>query len=140
MIVYLAGPINGCSDPECNDWRSYAKQNLRCETLDPMRRDYRGREMDEGIAAIIVTGDEQDVASSDIVLANHPKPSTGTDMEIRMAKSELHKIVVVVIPVDCVPSPWLVHHSDIIFRCMADAVRWINQFVRSADGGALCGN
>lgn len=31
--VYLCGPINGCTDAECNDWRSYAKAHLP-DTLD----------------------------------------------------------------------------------------------------------
>lgn len=26
--VYLAGPINGCSDDECKDWRNYVKREL----------------------------------------------------------------------------------------------------------------
>ena len=37
---------------------AYAKEHLeRCDTLDPMRRDYRGRETAPGIAAEIVSGD-----------------------------------------------------------------------------------
>lgn len=126
MIVYLCGPINGCTDSEANDWRTYAKENLKCETLDPMRRDYRGRELEPGIAAEIVDGDKADLKSCDIVLANCPKSSWGTAMELRMASAELGKRVVVVLPQDVIPSPWLIQHSDIILRSMADAVRWIN--------------
>jgi hypothetical protein len=130
MIVYLCGPINGCTDSECQDWREYAKANLRCETLDPMRRDYRGRELEPGIADVIVEGDEADLKVSDIILANCPKPSWGTGMEIRAAKKEHSKTVVVVLPPDVIPSPWLIAHSDIILRSMADAVRWINLRVK----------
>jgi hypothetical protein len=43
MKVYLCGPINGCTDSECIDWRAAAKKRLS-DTIDPMRRDYRGRE------------------------------------------------------------------------------------------------
>jgi hypothetical protein len=130
MIVYLCGPINGCTDAECNDWRAYAKANLRCETLDPMLRDYRGREFEPGIADEIVTGDEEDIRASDIILANCPRPSWGTAMELRMAKAEHSKVVVVVLPPGVIPSPWLIHHCDIIWRSMADAVRWINLRVK----------
>jgi nucleoside 2-deoxyribosyltransferase len=128
--VYLCGPINGCTDAECNDWRAYAKENLRFDTLDPMRRDYRGRELEDGSADEIVAGDEEDVAACDFILANCPKASWGTAMEIRMAKKELGKRVVVVLPPDVVPSPWLIHHSDIILRSMSDAVRWINGWAK----------
>jgi nucleoside 2-deoxyribosyltransferase len=130
MIVYLCGPINGCTDAECNDWRAHAKANLKCDTLDPMRRDYRGRELEPGISRVIVDGDEADLRTSDVILANCPKPSWGTAMELRMAKAELGKTVVVVLPPGVIPSPWLIEHSDIILRSMADAVAWINQRVK----------
>ena len=45
MKVYLCGPIAGCTDEECMDWRENAKtilHNANISTLDPMRRDYRG--------------------------------------------------------------------------------------------------
>jgi hypothetical protein len=46
MKTYLCGGINELSDSACCDWRAVAKSLLRTETLDPMRRDYRGREGD----------------------------------------------------------------------------------------------
>jgi hypothetical protein len=47
MLVYLAGAINGCTDDECKDWRELVKSIIGVEkTLDPMRRDYRGVELD----------------------------------------------------------------------------------------------
>jgi hypothetical protein len=132
-LVYLAGPINGCTDGQCNDWRTLAKHELKCDTLDPMRRDYRGRELEPGIAAEIVRGDEQDIAASSIVLANCPKPSWGTAMELRMAKSELAKVVVIVVPDGAVISPWLVHHSDYVCRDLRDAITWINERIASGE-------
>lgn len=125
-IVYLAGAINGCTDNECKDWRAWAAGNLKCAALDPMRRDYRGRELEPGIAQEIVSGDTQDIALSTFVLVNYPKPSTGTDMEVRMAFAEMHKCVVTVIPSDYTPSPWLIAHSTVLLRSMAEAVQWIN--------------
>lgn len=108
--IYLCGAINGCTDEECRDWREYVKSLWPGECLDPMRRDYRGREHE--CAAEIIEGDEADIAASDGVLVSADKPSWGTAMEIRMAFSELGKPVVVVCPPDMRLSPWLIGHSN----------------------------
>lgn len=126
-LVYLCGGINGCTDSEANNWRDFAKANLKCGTLDPMRRDYRGRQFQPGIPAEIVGGDTEDIARSLVVLAYCHKPSWGTAMEIRMAKAELRKPVVGVVPPDSINSPWLIHHCDIIFEYLAHAVAYINE-------------
>jgi hypothetical protein len=119
MKVYLCGPINGCTDAECNDWRSYAKSRLP-DTLDPMRRDYRGREAES--VNEIVELDKRDVAVSDVILANCPKPSVGTSMEIFLAWQQ-GKIVVAVAqePV----SPWLRYHSTKIVPTIKEAIDWL---------------
>ena len=31
--VYLCGPINGCTDSECRDWREYVKDRWEGSTL-----------------------------------------------------------------------------------------------------------
>ena len=121
MRVYLCGPINGRSDDDCKTWREYAKTRLP-DTLDPLRRDYRGRELEEGLADKIVTDDEDDIAASDVVLAYFDKPSVGTAMEIRMAKKELKKRVVLVNKSNAPLSPWLVHHSEAIFTSLDEAI------------------
>lgn len=130
-VVYLCGPINGCTDSEAMDWREYAKANLSFDTLDPMRRDYRGRELDPGVAEEIVRNDEADLLASDFLLVWHPSPSTGTDMEIRAAKCEYGKTVCTVVPASARVSPWLVVHSDIILPTVEDAVRWLNLRAKS---------
>lgn len=117
MKVYLCGPINGCTDEECNNWREAAKAVLT-DTLDPMRRDYRGRE-DECVAEI-VEGDKLDIMQCDALLVNYDKPSVGTSMEILFAW-EQHKAVVVVAAKDARISPWLRHHSDHIVNTFAEA-------------------
>jgi len=119
MKVYLCGPINGCTDAECNDWRSYAKSRLP-DTLDPMRRDYRGREAES--VNEIVELDKRDVAASDVILANCPKPSVGTSMEVFLAWQQ-GKIVIAVAqePV----SPWLRYHSTKIAPTIKDAIDWL---------------
>lgn len=119
MVVYLCGPINGCTDSECNDWRSYAKSRL-AETLDPMRRDYRGREAES--VEEIVELDKIDIDVSDVVLANCPKPSVGTSMEIYIAW-RVGKTVVTVAQSPI--SPWLVYHSTVVVPTIKQAIDWL---------------
>lgn len=75
LTTYLCGGINGLSDAQCGDWRSVARAALQTDTLDPMRRDYRGEE-DESVAAI-VEGDLDDIRPQ-IILINATRPSWGT--------------------------------------------------------------
>ncbi len=118
--IYLAGPINSCTDAECKDWRQAAKSYFEAlsfdkggeiKILDPMRRDYRGVEMQEGVRHKIVKGDKTDYRKADILLVYSPKPSYGTAMEMFDAYEYLKKWVVVV-NADVNPSPWLVEHCD----------------------------
>lgn len=120
MNVYLCGPINGCTDSECNDWRGYAKANI-AKTTDPMKRDYRGKEANS--YREIVELDKRDVHNCDVVLANCPKPSVGTSMEILLAW-QLGKVVVVVAPEPM--SPWLRYHATKVTGSMREAVEWIS--------------
>jgi nucleoside 2-deoxyribosyltransferase len=123
MLVYLCGPINGCTDAECNDWRSYAKSRLP-DTLDPMRRDYRGREAES--VNEIVELDKIDVQECDVVIANCPKPSVGTSMEVFYAW-ELGKKIAVIAPEPV--SPWLRYHSTQVFGTIKEAIDWIEALV-----------
>lgn len=107
MKVYLCGPINGCTDSECKDWREFAKENLG-ETLDPMRRDYRGRE--DQCVEEIVEGDKEDIDQCGVVLVNYDKPSVGTSMEILYAWERGIRVIVVASQ-DSRISPWLRYHS-----------------------------
>lgn len=116
MVVYLCGPINGCTDDECMNWREEAKRRLK-NTIDPMERDYRGLEsecVDE-----IVELDKQDIDNSDILLVNYVKPSVGTSMEILYAW-ERGKRIYVVAPKGVTISPWLAYHSHLIFNRFED--------------------
>lgn len=116
MKVYLGGPINGCTDDEANGWRTEAKALIETrghEWVDPMRRDYRGREMEPGIADEIVRGDLEDINECDLLLMACPKPSVGTSMEVFHGAS-VGKRVVAVVPDDGRdPSPWLVVHAEV---------------------------
>jgi nucleoside 2-deoxyribosyltransferase len=124
MKVYLGGPINGCTDEEANGWRDAVKAVLDehgIEYLDPMRRDYRGRELEKGIAEEIVLGDKEDILECDVLLMNCPKPSYGTAMEI-LYGFEYGKIVISVLPEGSTPSPWVLFHSDVHFGSAVDVV------------------
>ena len=119
--IYLCGPINGCTDGECNDWRSDAKSRFST-TTDPMKRDYRGVEL-ESVNEIVVL-DKADVRSCNVVLANCPKPSVGTSMEVFYAWT-LDIPVVCVVPEGTIVSPWLNYHSTKIVKTFEDAYAFI---------------
>lgn len=119
-IAYLCGPINGCTDEECNNWRSLFKSLWSGETLDPMRRDYRGKEAES--YREIVELDKIDVANSDVIIVSYEKPSVGTSMEILYAWERGKPIVVVARP-DAVISPWMRYHSHKIVNSYADAAQ-----------------
>ena len=124
MKVYLAGPIDDCSDAECYDWRIFVTQELfDHKMINPMRRDYRGQEL-SSINEIVVL-DKLDIQNCDVFFANCPKPSIGTAMELLHAYS-FDKIIITVIPIDETPSPWLIYHSTKIFTSLKEAVNWID--------------
>lgn len=114
MRVYLGGPINGCTDDEATGWREAAKAVLArrgYDWRDPMDRDYRGRELEPGVATEIVDGDCADILDSDVLLMNAPRPSWGTAMEILFG-AQYGRRVIVVHPEGTVPSPWVIEHAD----------------------------
>lgn len=122
MTTYLCGGINGLSDADCRDWRESAKELLATSTLDPMRRDYRGRE-DESINEI-VSGDLEDIAACHFVLVNAIRPSWGTAMEIVYARQAGKYIVAWT--GDARVSPWLRYHCDEIHQTLEAACHAIN--------------
>lgn len=128
MKGYLIGPINGCTDAEANDWRSLMKELLpEVEWLDPMRRDYRGREMEPGIAAEIVKGDLEDCEACNFAVAFRPKPSDGSAMEQFYCHDIIGKPVITIIPDGITPSPWTVHFSTVVVNTERAAAEWIER-------------
>lgn len=121
MKVYLCGPINGCTDEECKDWREAMKARFP-DAIDPMRRDYRGREA--GCYREIVDLDKIDVNRSDVILVNFDKPSVGTSMEVFHAWTRGIPVIVVC-RADAVISPWLRYHSTAIVHSFDAAAAWI---------------
>jgi nucleoside 2-deoxyribosyltransferase len=108
--VYLAGPINGCTDDQAINWREVAKACLGVgNCIDPMRRDYRGKE-DESVDEI-VHGDLDDINECDVVIANCWQTSWGTAMEIHYAATNGIPVVAV-LPIGARVSPWLRYFSE----------------------------
>jgi nucleoside 2-deoxyribosyltransferase len=126
-VVYLCGPINGCTDAEAMDWREQSKRlltGIKFGYLDPMARDYRGRELEPGIAAEIVENDKNDIAGCGALLVYYEKPSVGTAMEVLYAWQA--RIPVVVVDKSGKPlSPWLIYHSDKVVNSLEEAVAYI---------------
>lgn len=124
--LYLCGPINGCTDSECTNWREYVKTMWSGDILDPMRRDYRGKE-DESVNDIVLF-DKIDITNSDALIVNYDKPSVGTSMEILYA-FERGKVVVVVANSGARISPWMRYHSHRIARSFNEAVQIIQSLL-----------
>lgn len=94
-------------------------KNRITNTIDPMRRDYRGKEA--SAAREIVELDKIDVAASDVLLVNFDKPSVGTSMEIIWAW-ERGKMIIVVHREGMILSPWLTYHSHALFTSFDAAI------------------
>jgi len=84
-LIYLCGPIHGRDDDDCMYWRRIAAETLPGGTLDPMRRDARGRMNEPGVAKAVVEADKEDIDRSAGLLVYFDLPSVGTSMEILYA-------------------------------------------------------
>jgi nucleoside 2-deoxyribosyltransferase len=124
--IYLAGPINACTDSEAKGWRQIAAEHLtkvcNFQIIDPMSRDYRGKEHCD--YKEIVEQDKLDIQNADYILAYCPKPSVGTSMEIFYASSVLNKPVIVIAPAPM--SPWIIYHAEVLCTNLEDALKWFN--------------
>lgn len=124
MKVYLAGPIYGCGDADCKDWRAAARAALDARGItyrDPMDRDYRGREHEPGIAEEIVLGDKRDIIDCDALLVYFDHPSVGTSMEVLFAYDNARPVVVWNTTGRAL-SPWLTYHASAVVSSLAAAV------------------
>lgn len=120
MRIYLAGPHMD------DAYRSEAKFHLRghdLDVFDPIAaRDFRGKEIDN--ENVIVEGDLDDVASSDLILGNYSAPGWGTGMETWYAFSKGIQIVAYV-TLEARVSPWIAYvaggydnvHRDLRAAC-----------------------
>lgn len=124
MKVYLAGPIFGCSDAACKDWRAAARAGLEArgaEVFDPMVRDYRGREHEPGIDREIVVQDKRDIQDSTALLVYFDHPSVGTSMEVLYAWMN-GRVIVVWNTTGKALSPWLTYHANRIVSDLPSAI------------------
>jgi nucleoside 2-deoxyribosyltransferase len=123
MTVYLAGPIFQCSDAAAKDWRETIKAARPDLTfLDPMARDYRGRELD--CVNEIVEGDKADIDASDVVIANCRQASAGTSMEVFYA---WQRNVPVIAVVESRVSPWVRYHASKVVTTLDAAIAALPQ-------------
>ncbi len=126
--IYLCGPIMDVTSDESTDWRSKAKEKLsgKFVILDPMRRNFRDREIDS--ANEIVDFDLQDVRDADILLVNYGKASIGTSMEVFYASHDLGKFVIAFSPYEYQDmSPWMVKHCTKILPNVHEALTYIDR-------------
>jgi len=128
MKIYLCGPIMDETADEARNWRKAAHELLggHFQLLDPMRRDFKDREVDS--ANEIVEFDLQDVREADLILVNYCKPSIGTAMEVFYAAHDLGKFVVAFSPFsysDC--NPWMVRYCTKILPSLESAASYIKQ-------------
>jgi nucleoside 2-deoxyribosyltransferase len=132
--IYLCGPIMDEHLGEARKWRETAKTLLggAFRLLDPMRRDFRDREVDS--ANEIVEFDLQDIRDAEIILVNYGKPSIGTSMEVFYASHDQKKFVVAFSPFsfeDC--SPWMVRYCTKILPSLEQACDYIERHFGEAD-------
>jgi len=124
--VYLAGPIMACSDQEACGWRDEATKRLAeigYEALNPFKRDYRGIEDDHWQK--IVEDDKKEIEEADYIIANCPKPSAGTSMEIYLSW-EMGKAPIVIAPKPV--SPWVRYHAADVVETLDEAIELLKIF------------
>jgi len=125
-MIYLCGGINGLSDADCKNWREQAKSLLKGVTLDPMVRDFRGREDQAG--SMLVHADLHDISKCQFLLVNATRPSWGTAMELVYAHQS-HKTVIAFVAPGNPISPWLRYHCSEIHLTLEAACDSINSLV-----------
>lgn len=126
--IYLCGPIMDVTSGESGEWRGKAKERLsgKFVILDPMRRNFRDREIDS--ANEIVDFDLQDVRDADMLLVNYGKASIGTSMEVFYASHDLGKFVIAFSPYEYRDmSPWMVKHCTKILPSLDEALGYIDR-------------
>jgi len=132
--IYLCGPIMDETPGVAKEWRQTAHKKLSKQflILDPMRRNFKDREVDS--ANEIVEFDLQDVREADILLVNYTKPSIGSAMEVFYASHDLGKFVVAFSPFsfkDC--NPWMVKYCTKILPTLEAAIAYIKDHFLALD-------
>ena len=126
--IYLSGPIMDEQPHVARNWRDEAKARLggSFAILDPMRRNFKDREVDS--ANEIVEFDLQDVRDADMLLVNYSKASIGTSMEVFYASHDLNKFVIAFGPYSFQDmSPWMVKFCTKILPGIEEALEYIER-------------
>ena len=126
--IYLCGPIMDEHEGHAREWRNRAKKLLGRDfiLLDPMRRNFKDREVDS--ANEIVEFDLQDIRDADIVLVNYNKASIGTSMEVFYASHNLKKFVVGFSPFSFKDSsPWMVRFCTKLLPSLESACTYTRE-------------
>jgi len=124
--IYLSGPIMDEHEGLARKWREISKSLLsqHFTLLDPMRRDFRDREVDS--ANEIVEFDLQDIRDADIILVNYAKPSIGTSMEVFYAAHDMGKFVIAFTPLSFKDaSPWMIRYCTKLLPSLEDACQYL---------------
>lgn len=124
--IYLCGPIMDEYEGKASEWRKTAIRKLArdFELLDPMRRNFKDREVDS--ANEIVEFDLQDIRNADILLVNYNKASIGTSMEVFYASHNMGKFVVAFSPFSFKDSsPWMVKYCTKILPSLEESIDYI---------------
>jgi len=110
--VYLCGPINGCTNDQAMTWREWFKSHGDSfRFVDPMKRDYRGKELQD--YREIVELDKIDVRNCDCIIVMYIQPSVGTSMEVFYAWT-IGKPVILIDESNKPLSPWMRYHSTTV--------------------------
>ena len=127
--VYLAGPMEGCSDDEMLVWRKAATLSLNegIKAISPVR-------INSTFATAIITQNQYDVRECDVTLAYLPKCisdrrcSYGTICEIAWAHAQ-NKPVVIVSDDPYVHDHPVIQEIGVHFDELNTAVEYINQLL-----------
>jgi len=132
--VYLAGPIEGLTYEQANDWRDASSTFLEgcdIDVLNPCRRvsfvDSKVRDAD----ARIWKCDLQDISYSSVVLANLsdslPGRKWGTVAEVAHAHTK-NKIIIVLQDKDQFHHPFITQYATEIHYTLHDALEAVREY------------
>lgn len=123
--VFVSGPIQGMEGEQ--DYRERLRRVLEkfgFEVVDPWEREKvmysaTGTEWWRNVpSADFIRRDLEDIEGCDVFVAYLPRLSAGTCMELFYAK-RCSKRTVVICELEN-PSPWIVHHSDILLESVEE--------------------
>jgi len=124
VIVYLAGPIEQCSEDEVHLWRNYVSDHIPIDiaVLEPR--------YDLGSAGEIFHNTKENVEQCDMVFAYLPKgvndrrPSYGTIFEISYGHA-LNKEIAIISDDEFVHNHPVMKGVGNHFKCLDNAIRYL---------------